>query len=60
MSPPSEKVGGYVPRVPHQIAPMRFTTRKILMRKLSVYSACVCLLSMQIMGNLNDHEKSYK
>jgi len=22
MSPPSEKVGGHVPRVPHQIAPM--------------------------------------
>jgi len=23
MSPPFEKVGGHVPRVPHQIAPMR-------------------------------------
>jgi len=23
--PPPEKVGGYVPRVPHQIAPMRPT-----------------------------------
>jgi len=23
--PPSEKMGGYVPRVPHQIAPMLYT-----------------------------------
>jgi len=29
MSPPSEKVGGHVPRVPHQIAPMdEFDSRR--------------------------------
>ena len=31
MSPPSKKMGGHVPRVPHQIAPMNVTTFIILL-----------------------------
>jgi len=34
MYPPSEKVGGHVPRVPHQIAPMNITKNN--------YRVCIC------------------
>jgi len=43
VSPPAEKVGGYVPRIPHQIAPMFRSTQLLFtnLHFLQLYNACL-------------------
>jgi len=47
MSPPSEKVGGHVPRVPHQIAPMHVTINIEWLLKIILSDICINIENKQ-------------